>query len=322
MIELANNVTYYQSEKKIASILDEVLTGLALPQKSLSPKFFYDQIGSELFDQICLLPEYYVTRTEVALLNTVIPELKPYIPAQYNLFELGSGSSDKVRALLDESPPEAYICIDISADHLQNAAESLGKDYPKIDVHALCIDYSEAWSVPLALKSPNRLAFFPGSSIGNFSPQDAETLLKQVAKLVGPSGWLLIGVDLEKSVKVLESAYNDKQGITEAFNKNALLNLNQLLGCSFDVDNFTHRAFYNDKEHRIEMHLVAQRAHSIELAGQRINFNKNESIHTENSYKYTLDSFANLAEKSGFEIQKQWVDESKLFSVHLCRATF
>lgn len=320
MKTVSKNVTFYQGDIRVASILDEVLSGLSAPQKELSPKFFYDERGSVLFDKICTLPEYYVTRTEKKLLQDVIQDLPTHIDSPYSLFELGSGSSDKVRALLDSAAPEAYVCIDISADHLLKAAKSLGEDYPKVEVYALCIDYSDAWTIPLNL-GKNRMAFFPGSSIGNFSPSAAEILLRQVARLVGQDGWLLIGVDLQKSPALIESAYNDSQGVTAEFNKNTLSNLNQLLDCQFSPENFEHRAFYNEQHHRIEMHLIAQKSHSVEIKGHSIDFKKGESIHTENSYKYSLDSFKSLAEASGFQSVKHWVDNEQLFSIHLCQVS-
>ncbi|QJR79953.1 L-histidine N(alpha)-methyltransferase [Alteromonas pelagimontana] len=308
-------VEFYDFEPDTGDLRSEVIAGLSSSPKYLPPKYFYDQRGSELFDQICELPEYYVTRTELGLLQRHGEEMAALAGKDAVLMELGSGSSMKIRTLLAALQPQAYVAMDISKDHLLGAATQLAEDFGWLEVHAVCVDYSQPWEFPYQ-KQGRRTAFFPGSSLGNFEPGAAKTLLSQIGDLVGRGGGLLIGIDLQKDVTVLEAAYNDAQGVTEAFNKNLLMRLNAELKANFDIDNFTHKALWNPAQNRIEMHLFSQIQQTIQIDGHKFNLAPGESIHTENSYKYTLKQFQTLASSAGFETLKVWTDDDDLFSVH------
>ncbi|MBT3992379.1 MAG: L-histidine N(alpha)-methyltransferase [Rhodospirillaceae bacterium] len=303
--------------------LGEALAGLALPQKSIPPKFFYDAAGSKIFDQICEAPEYYVTRTEIALMEDIQAELNALVAPGSIAVEYGCGSSLKIRALLSALPdPAEYLAIDISRTHLINTVKEIAADYPNIRVGAICADFSDAleWPEQASLENAPRLAFFPGSTIGNQTPEEAVQFLARVRHMVGDEGYLLIGVDLKKDVDILNRAYNDAAGYTANFNLNLLHRMKRELGAQLDVSNFAHDAFYNEAAGRIEMHLISQRDQSVELGGQSFSFKKGESIHTENSYKYSIADFEDLARQSGFEALKSWTDADNLFSIHYMRA--
>jgi dimethylhistidine N-methyltransferase len=297
----------------------EVFTGLAQRQKSLSPKYFYDRTGSELFEHITRLPEYYPTRIETQLLKRHLSEIAPLFGKHSTLFELGSGSSVKSRLLLDAIRPALYVPMDISGEHLSASADLLASDYPWLAIHAVCLDYSRPWRLPRLGDAPFN-AFFPGSSIGNFEPPAAQQLLQRIADLLGPGGGLLIGVDLKKDAATLERAYNDATGVTARFNLNILTHLNRRLDTDFDTADFAHRAVYNDEFGRIEMHLVCLREHSVRVNGHSCPFRSGETIHTENSYKYSTDEFFDLAERSGFSPASVWIDANRLFSVYFLTA--
>lgn len=294
----------------------DVLAGLNAEQKHIAPKYFYDPQGSMLFDRICELPEYYPTRTEIALLKQYGDQIAAVLGPDALLFELGSGSSSKIRLLLDAIRPKCYVPMDISKNHLFQSANSIAKDYPWLEVHAICVDYAGPWNLPSGVTGKNRIAFFPGSSIGNLTSEEALDLLKRIAQLVGNDGGLLIGVDLIKDVGVLEAAYNDQQKVTEAFNKNLLLRLNRELGANFQIERFQHRAFYNRELERIEMHLASEEEQIIEIADELIHFKVGETIHTENSHKYSVAGFRRLALRAGFQPVKVWTDPDDLFSIH------
>ncbi|NMH61018.1 L-histidine N(alpha)-methyltransferase [Alteromonas ponticola] len=311
-------IEFYDLYPPKDDIRADVITALSSTPKSLSPKYFYDQNGSQLFDQICELPEYYVTRTEIGLLQEFGDEIAALIGERAILLELGSGSSTKIRTLLNALKPKAYVAMDISKAHLINAATVLAEDFDWLDVHAVCVDFSAPWQLPMEIEG-KRTAFFPGSSIGNFTPAEASCLLKQIRQLVGQGGELLIGIDLIKDTAVLESAYNDPQGITAAFNKNLLIRLNRELDANFNPDKFRHASIWNEAESRIEMHLFSKEDQVVVIDGELFRFEKGESIHTENSYKYSLPGFAELASEAGFQSVKVWQDRDKLFSVHLLR---
>ncbi|MCG2633534.1 MAG: L-histidine N(alpha)-methyltransferase [Gammaproteobacteria bacterium] len=300
----------------IEDMATEVLRGLRANPKTISPKFFYDAEGSQLFDQICELPEYYPTRTEIGLLEQYREEIASLIGTDTDLIELGSGSSTKIRVLIDAIRPRVYMPLDISRDHLMKSAEAIAADHPWLQVNAICVDYTRPFDLPIPESGHRRVAFFPGSSIGNFEPRAAERLLRQVAEMVSPGGGLLIGVDLKKPRAWLERAYNDSAGVTAAFNKNLLTRLNTDLDGTFDSEQFSHQAFYNTAAGRIEMHLRSEADQVVELADEQIPFAAGETIHTENSYKYSIEEFSELAAYGGFETIRSWQDDNSLFSLH------
>jgi dimethylhistidine N-methyltransferase len=295
---------------------EEVLQGLASRPKRIAPKFFYDERGSRLFDAICELPEYYLTRTEMGILESCAREVARLAGADCTLIELGSGASKKIRLLLEALRPRHYLGIDISREFLRESVQRLAHDYPWLEVHAACADFAQDFDLPDPAGSGRRLAFFPGSTIGNFDPPEALAFLQRVRRLVQPDGALVIGVDLKKDPAVLHAAYNDGQGITAAFNLNLLERLRTELGAELDPKTFRHRAFYNAMHGRIEMHLVSRRAQEIRVLGRRFRFEPGESIHTENSYKYSVAEFHALARRAGLQPRQVWLDAAHFFSVH------
>ena len=295
----------------------EVLEGLSAQQKTLAPKFFYDERGSQLFDEITRLPEYYPTRTETALFETHSAQIASHFAGAVSLIEYGSGSSRKIRALLEGMKPAAYVPLDISGDHLEASAKTLQSDYDWLDIYAVYADYSQSIELPAEIPLNQPMAFFPGSSIGNFAPDQAAAFLSRVRSLVGEGGKLLIGVDRKKDKSVLEAAYNDSAGVTAAFNLNVLEHLNRELSGDFDIDSFAHRAIYNDQLGSIQMYLESKVSQQVELAGQRIDFAAGEVIHTENSYKYHPDEFAALAASAGWQSELHLSDANDYFSVFL-----
>lgn len=310
-----DTIYYHEIHTPAEDMAGDVDAGLSEEQKSLPPKYFYDKKGSELFDAITKLPEYYVTRTEIGLLKQNMNEIAELLGLNSFLFELGSGSSLKIRLLLEAVRPKIYIPMDISQEHLIDSSQQLVKDYPWLSIHAACVDYSEPWDTPDF--GPGRYnAFFPGSSIGNFDPSEALKLLQRVNQLVGRGGGLLIGVDLKKDVNILEAAYNDNQGITADFNLNILTHIKHHLDADFDHDNFEHKAVYNEDKSRIEMHLECTNDHQVQINGDTYRFKSGETIHTENSYKYSIDEFHQLAAKANFSPEKVWSDSESLFSIH------
>ena len=306
----------------------EVLNGLRAKPKSLSPKYFYDDEGSRLFEEICDLPEYYPTRTEIGILETHADEIAGRLGAGALLIEYGSGSSRKTRILLDcLIRPSGYVPVEISRAALEGAVRGLAEDYPGLSVRPVCADYMSLTALPPGVEDPGtdipgakRALFFPGSTIGNLRPLEALALLRNMRAVAGPGCALIIGVDLRKDVAVLEKAYNDRQGVTAAFNLNLLRHLNAALGADFPLDAFRHRAFFNTRESRIEMHLVATRAVAATVAGQPVRFDAGESLHTENSYKYSVEEFGNLLKAAGFRTSTPWTDCRKYFSVFYAEA--
>jgi dimethylhistidine N-methyltransferase len=302
-------------------LLGEVLRGLACQPKRLSPKFFYDLRGSQLFDAITRLPEYYPTRTEIAILREQGEAIAAQLGHNSVLIELGSGSPLKIRVLLDSLRPAVYMPVDISSEHLRESASHIARDYPQMQVEAVCADYSAGLQLPDLPREAPRAAFFPGSSIGNFEPPAAVDLLREVGRDLGPGGALLVGVDLKKDRQRLDAAYNDSQQITAAFNLNLLTRINREAGADFDIDRFDHRAFYNEAQGRIEMHLVSTCRQQVHVDGDRFEFGAGESIHTENSYKYSVDEFHDLGVQAGYGTEQVWIDPDELFSVHCLRVT-
>jgi dimethylhistidine N-methyltransferase len=298
----------------------EILRGLGRAQKALSPKFFYDEAGSKLFDRITELPEYYPTQTELGIMRDNIGEMVELIGPQASLIEFGSGSSTKTRMLLEHSIElAAYVPVDISRDHLLVSAETLAAEFPHIEVLPVAADFTQAFELPNPRIMPVRnIVYFPGSTIGNFPPRDALALLDVMHQEAREEGALLIGVDLQKDVQVLERAYNDSAGVTAQFNLNLLHRLNREFGANFDVGQFEHVAFYDAEPGRIEMHLKSLREQTVCVAGQRFRFRKGETIHTESSHKYTLDGFRLIAASAGFDVHTVWTDEREYFSLQYC----
>jgi len=315
-------IQFYDHHPAPSDFYADVMQGLQQDQKMIPPKYFYDQRGSQIFDAICNLPEYYQTRTELAILENKAAEIADYIGPECLLVEPGSGSSHKVRVLLDALKPQAYIPMDISKTHLIEAAGKISDDYPWLEVHASCIDFTAKLHLPDELPEVNKkVAFFPGSSIGNFEPADAVHFMNDVAAMVGQDGGLLIGVDLKKDSSILHAAYNDADQVTADFNMNLLNRVNSELNGDFDLDKFNHQAFYNETLGRVEMHLVSAAAQEVMLDDTLIRFASGETIHTENSYKYTVEEFQNLAGQAGFGSDQVWVDPDELFSVHYFTVT-
>ena len=294
----------------------ELLKGLNAKEKYIDPKFFYDEYGSQLFEKIMQLPEYYPSRTEMALLKKYKNEIAKTIGENKVLIEPGAGNCEKVQYILPTLKPKCYMPIDISADFLFECAANLQKKFPYINIHAVADDMKAKVAVPIEFKNNEKIIFYPGSTIGNYSPADALGFLKHVRELVGKKGGLLIGVDLQKDKEVLDAAYNDKQGITALFNLNALNHVNKLLNLDLNVGFFEYIAFYNEEHCRIEMHLESKIDHQCDLdTSEQISFNESERIHTEYSYKYTIDSFSELASQAGLSLDNYWIDDDKLFSV-------
>ena len=312
-------IKFYDAHPGTGDLRREVISGLAASPKSIPPKFFYDRRGSELFDAICELPEYYQTRTEMGILHNCVAELVEHIGPDCLLVELGSGASKKVRLLLEQLRPSSYLGVDISKEFLLSSTKTLASDYPWLDVHAACVDFSHTLDIPHCKTFGQKVAFFPGSSIGNFDPDDAIDLLKRVADMMNKNGYLLIGVDLKKDISILNSAYNDAAGVTAEFNLNLLTRIRDELDSDIDPDAFDHRAFYNPARGRIEMHLVSTHPQSIRVEDKVFELSAGETVHTENSYKYTIEEFAELASAAGFHQQQVWTDESSLFSVQLLK---
>lgn len=309
-------IRFYDNHPKPVDFYTEVINGLQCDPKTIPPKFFYDEKGSKLFDAICKLPEYYPTRTETALLSKHADEIANLIGRECLLIEPGSGSSQKVRMLLEALQPAAYMPMDISRNYLLQAAQQLAADYSWLEVHATCIDFTSELTLYSGLPHAHRVAFFPGSSIGNFEPAEAIGFLQNIARMVGVDGGLLIGVDLKKDESILNAAYNDAQGVTAKFNLNLLARINRELDADFDLDLFQHEAFYNSDAGRIEMHLTSCSPQTVTIDGKKINISDNESIHTENSYKYGIEEFSSMAKMAGFELVNVWTDADKLFSLH------
>ncbi|MCD6024590.1 MAG: L-histidine N(alpha)-methyltransferase [Fibrobacteria bacterium] len=295
----------------------EVLAGLRANPKSLPPKYFYDREGSRLFEEICDQPEYYPTRTEIAILEARADALANRLGREVLLIEYGSGSSRKTRILLDCLPePVGYVPVEISRAALEGAVEGLLEEYPGLSLYPVCADYMELRSLPFAdLPEGKRVLFFPGSTIGNLHPREAVALLRNMRAVAGPGCALVLGVDLRKDAAVLERAYNDRRGVTAAFNLNLLRHVNKALEGDLPLDAFRHRAFFNARLSRIEMHLVATRAVTARVAGKTVRFGEGESLHTENSYKYSAEEFTELLKGAGFEASAAWTDPRKYFCV-------
>ena len=293
----------------------DVLEGLARPQKALPPKYFYDAAGSQLFEKICRLREYYPTRVELGITRRHLKDIARFARKRCALLEYGSGESLKTRLLIKALEPAVYMPVDISADALRSAVKRLAREFPKLGIVAISADFSHPLSIPAYRGKARRVVYFPGSTIGNLRRDEAQAFLKMTRGQVGPRGAMLVGVDLKKDPNVLHAAYNDAKGVTAAFNLNVLARINRELAGDFDLRRFAHYAFYNPMAGRIEMHLVAREAHAVNIGNYRFSFYRGESIHTENSYKYSAPEFEALAANAGFRLAKLWTDPRRWFGV-------
>ncbi len=311
-------VRFYNFLPEGNSFLDDALLGLARPQKTLPPKYFYDARGCELFEQICELPEYYPTRTELAIMREYAGAMAKFLGPDCQLIELGSGSSRKTRLLIEQLQPPLYVPIDIAREALRAAAAGLAQLFPWLNIIGVCADYTKPLTLPEFVGVPIRrkAVYFPGSTIGNFTPHEAIEFLQLARRMVGPGGALLVGVDLKKDKKVLDAAYDDAAGVTAAFNLNLLARINRELGGDFQLRRFRHMAFYDEDKGWIEMHLESLAAQFAHVGGARFCFSAGETIHTEISCKYRVEEFQALAHRAGFAPGQTWIDAANLFSVH------
>ena len=302
------------------AFLADVRDGLSRPQKALSPKYFYDAAGSDLFEAITRLPEYYPTRTEVGILDRSGPEIAALLPARAALVEFGSGSTVKLRRLLGHLDKlAAYVPVDVSGEFLRAQAEVLSGDFPHLRVEPVVADFTRDFDLPDSLRGMPRAGFFPGSTIGNFEPAEAQELLRRFGRILGAGAHMIVGVDLVKEAAILERAYDDAAGVTAAFNLNLLTRINRELAGRFDLGAFSHRAVFNTDASRIEMHLVSNGAQTVPIASDTVAFAAGETIHTESSYKYTVETFRALVERAGWTWIQVWTDPEALFSVHALR---
>lgn len=318
MEQHVSRLAFHDLRPDAGDFLEEVTAGLSRPQKELPPKFFYDQRGCELFEAICGLPEYYLTRTEIALMRDTAGEMARRLGPGCMLIEYGSGSGRKTRILLEALAPVAYVPIDIAAGQLAASCAELAREYPELAITAVCADYTRSFALPRLDGSgaQRRVIYFPGSTIGNFTVPEAAAFLEQARGFAGAGGGMLIGVDLKKDAARLDAAYNDAQGVTAEFNLNLLARINRELAADFELAAFRHRAFYNAAMGRIEMHLESLKDQQVTVAGRSFGFRRGETIHTENSYKYSVAEFQDLARSAGFEPAECWTDPERLFAVH------
>ncbi|MDQ5849037.1 MAG: L-histidine N(alpha)-methyltransferase [Pseudomonadota bacterium] len=298
------------------SFREDVIAGLALPQKTIPPKYFYDRAGSRLFERICRLPEYYPTRCELALTKQFLNDIARFAGRGAALFEYGSGEGVKTRLLIEALRPSVYIPIDISEEALRASVQRLARRFPWLGTVAILGDFSHPLKIPPFRGKGRRVVYFPGSTIGNMTRAEAQAFLRMTRGQIGSSGRMLVGVDLKKDANVLHAAYNDAKGVTAAFNLNLLVRINRELGGDFDLERFAHYAFYNAPQGRIEMHLVSLARQKVNIGNHRFGFETGESIHTENSYKYSIEEFRTLAGEAGFTGTKVWIDRKGLFALH------
>lgn len=313
--------TFHNYKPETLSFYDAVVDGLSSERKFIPPKFFYDERGSKLFDRICEQPEYYVPTVERQLLVRIADEIASHTGKGRVLIEPGAGSAEKVRLILDALRPAAFVPMDISFDYLKSVAKGITKEYPWLPVHATCVDYTHSLPVPEAAPAGPRLVFFPGSSLGNFDPDEAATFLGLVRETVGDDGMLLIGVDTKKCKHRLNAAYNDAAGVTAKFNLNLLYRMRDELNVNLDLGAFEHQAFYNTDAGRIEMYLRSLESQKLHIDGHSFHLEKDELLHTENSYKYTPEQFLSLASRSAFTEVHHWQDKEGLFAIYLLQAS-
>lgn len=309
------------TDPALAEFEADVIAGFRKPQKALSPKYLYDEAGSILFEEITDTPEYYPTRTEMSILRERAKEIAALIPEGAAVVEFGSGSSKKARILLQAvGPLRAYVSVDISAEMLVQEAKTLRRDFPGLNVVPVVADFTQAFTLPReAAAAPVRVGFFPGSTIGNFEPHAAAAFLRNAADILGDGALMIVGADLVKPAGILNAAYNDSQGVTARFNLNLLTRINRELGGNFDLSAFEHHAFFNRERSRIEMHLASLKKQKVRIAGETFDFRMGETIHTECSYKYSIESLAALARGVGWAPVKAWTDRQGLFSIQAFR---
>jgi dimethylhistidine N-methyltransferase len=308
-------------DEQMSTFARDVIDGLSQHQKTLPPKYFYDVTGSELFEEITRLPEYYPTRTELGILRDRGAEIGEMIPHGAALVEFGAGATTKVRAVLNTRDIAAYVPVDISGDFLNAQAEELRRDFPDLDVYPVTADFTTPFALPEPVRAMPKVGFFPGSTLGNFEPHEACAFLRSAREILGAGSEMLLGLDLEKDDRLLAAAYNDKAGVTARFNLNLLVRINRELAGDFDLEGFAHRAIYNRDRHRIEMHLISRRQQTARVLGRGFSFRTGETIHTENSYKYSLPRFNAVALGSGWTPRASWSDPEAMFSVNVLAAS-
>jgi L-histidine Nalpha-methyltransferase len=316
---MAKHPSTIAAPSRTDALTNGVLEGMRKHPRQLSPVWFYDELGSFLFDSICELPEYYLTRTELQIMRQHAGDMAHHIGPDAAIIELGSGTSTKTRELLNHlEKPAAYIPVDISRDHLLEAASAIARDYPSLRVIPICADFTRHFDLPVSVHAAHRrVVYFPGSTLGNFDRDQAHDLLQRMRQMIGRNGAVLIGIDLKKDPRVLERAYNDRAGVTAEFNVNALRHMNRELGTDFDVDAFEHLAVWVEEQSRIEMHLVSKRDQIVHVGDENVQIQKGEHLTTEFCHKYTLESFADLAAAAGLSVSRVWMDPARLFSVQL-----
>lgn len=313
---LENNIQSYDFYINKENMRDEIIKGLSAPVKTISSKFFYDHRGSELFEMITELEEYYPTRTEMMIFNEKIEEITMAVGDVHTLMGYGSGSSNKIKALLNNfTSLKEYVPIDISREYLFQSSLELAMQFPHITIKAVCGDYTAPLTLPLEVKG-KKVIFFPGSTIGNFEPIEVRNFMMKSAQLLDEGDGFLIGVDTKKDLHTLERAYDDAKGVTAAFNLNLLTRMNRELGANFNKEQFEHLAYYNEEKGCIEMHLESQCNQTVKIGDHEFSFMVGETIHTENSYKYSIGEFQTIALECGFKPSKVWTDEEGKFSVH------
>lgn len=321
MNSLNPKFSFHNFQPELESFREAVLEGLSHQQKRIPPKFFYNETGSILFESILEQPEYYIPNKEKEILRQYSHELAELIKPDAVLIEPGSGSCEKVQLLLEPLHPSAYVPMDISADFLMQSAYDMSRKFPWLNIVAACLDFTQEMILPRGVPQGRRIVFIPGSSLGNFDPLEVQLFLCGIHRLIGKGGGLLVGIDRKKDQAILNAAYNDAAGVTAAFNLNLLDRINTEIGGTFNPDNFEHYAYYNDRRSRIEMHLVSLADQQVNISGKNFHFHKGESIHTENSYKYSPEEFINLAYTGGFNHHKTWSDEDAYFSIYFFEAS-
>jgi dimethylhistidine N-methyltransferase len=307
-------------DEQTSAFARDATRDLSQHPKRLSPKYFYDATGSELFEAITRLPEYYPTRTELLILRDRGSAIAALIPKGAALVEFGAGATTKARLLLKNSAFGAYVPVDICGEFIKAQADALRKDFPRLAVYPVAADFTAPFTLPSAAETMPKVGFFPGSTIGNFEPDEAYRFLRSARDILGEDAQMIIGADLEKDERVLYDAYNDAAGVTARFNLNVLVRINRELGANFDLSAFTHRAIYNRERHRIEMHIISEKKQTVRMLGTSFSFRPGESIHTENSYKYSVDRFKALARGAGWAVRESWTDPARMFSVHAVAA--
>jgi L-histidine Nalpha-methyltransferase len=316
---MAKHPSTIPAPSRTDALTNGVLEGMRKHPRQLSPVWFYDELGSFLFDSICELPEYYLTRTESQIMHSHAADMAHHIGPDAAIIEFGSGTSTKTRLLLNHlEKPAAYVPVDIARDHLLTAASAIQRDYSTLRVIPICADFTQPFDLPASVYAARRRAvYFPGSTLGNFAPEQAQELLRRMRQIIGANGAVLIGIDLKKDPRILERAYNDRAGVTAEFNVNALRHLNRELGTDFDLDAFEHTAVWVEDRSRIEMHLISKRDQDVRIGDETVHIEKGEHLTTEFCHKYTLETFADLAATAGLSVSRVWMDPERKFSVQL-----